>query len=48
MRIIDEAETKNGLHQRSNLSEKERLLALYQDCLSAVTGIERRALHTLH
>jgi hypothetical protein len=48
MQIIEEAENKDGHRQRSNRSEKERLLSLYKDCLSAVTGTEREALHTLH
>jgi len=47
MQMIEGAEKRNG-RRRGKLSERERLLSLYKDCLSVVTGTERKALHTLH
>ena len=48
MRIIDEAENKDGRRQRINLSERERLLRLHQDCLTAVTGLDCARPITMH
>ena len=48
MQIIDKAEEADGRRQRSNASEKERLIALYKDCLTAVTGLDCARPITLH
>ena len=41
MRMIETAEEKSGRRdQRSNLTERVRLLDLYRHCLSAVTGMD--------
>ena len=38
MRDIEAAETKRRGRRRNKISERERLLALYKECLSAVIG----------
>jgi hypothetical protein len=46
MRMIETAEEKSGRRdQRSNLTERVRLLDLFKDCISAVTrdGLHRPA-----
>ena len=41
MQIIEEAENKEGRRERrTNVSERQRLIDLYKDCLSAVTGMD--------
>jgi hypothetical protein len=50
MKLIDDAENKDGQkRQRSNLSERQRLLGLYAECYAAVCGRFSESLtNTLH
>jgi hypothetical protein len=50
MKLIDDAEKKDGQkRQRSNLSERQRLLGLYAECYAAVCGRFSESLtNTLH